>query len=380
MVNFRILALLEERKIREGIMEIINKSVKEGRMKRVLMVTVAILGCGIAYASDGSYNKMIANEPGLSVNKNYTIDTVAQPIDYLSIQAVYSSDTWNADIFTDGQRSTGTITFSTTTGMANGGYVTIGGYAFSASSNTTIWGDFDNITTTSMALSLNNAINTRMGWVITSTISLTGATMVIYTTSNYCGSAYNFPMTASSTTFQLGTSSSMTGGINPTINYFSSTISSQNAKVPYTLGLPVRYTTTSGVAPAPLVAGVTYYVLPISTSSFYLSATSTDTVAGKHLSFKENASSGGSVLTLTPLAINGTCYILLQGSNDNIDFANINSATTTITINENAPQTASGNYLWDLGFVTYRYIRASVTSVTAGAMNIVIWVEGKKVQ
>ena len=94
-------------------------------MNRVLMA-VALAGSLVGWARADStvYKTNLANEAGLTYNNTYSLDLNAQGIDSIAFQAIYSSASYAASTFTDGVKSTGTITVANYAGFTTPAYAT----------------------------------------------------------------------------------------------------------------------------------------------------------------------------------------------------------------------------------------------------------------
>jgi hypothetical protein len=109
--------------------------------------------------------------------------------------------------------------------------------------------------------------------------------------------------------------------------------------------------------PTGLSAG-TYYVIVIDADTIQLASTLVNAEAGT----EEVITAAGTTAdaTLTPSSLAGV-VVKLQMSNDGVHYTDISGKTVTIS--------AAGSVLWDLGAVTYRYLRVLETP-SAGALDL----------
>lgn len=82
-------------------------------MKRSIILTALLFG-GPSVQAARTITIPIASETGLAYNANYDLDVTNYNLDSLSIQVVYSSNSFSTKTFTDGVASTGTITVVST--------------------------------------------------------------------------------------------------------------------------------------------------------------------------------------------------------------------------------------------------------------------------
>jgi hypothetical protein len=147
-------------------------------------------------------------------------------------------------------------------------------------------------------------------------------------------------------------------------------------------GLAVLYTTTNGTAPAPLVAGTTYFVIdPVvagggpDPNNFQLALTSTGAAVG--LAIDLTAQTGNGSFKLTPLAPTGSLGIVWAASDDAVNFSNLVVSSVTLVNNG-----AKANTYWDFGLINAHYLQATVNApgTQGGAYNVTIIGHGKAVR
>ena len=120
--------------------------------------------------------------------------------------------------------------------------------------------------------------------------------------------------------------------------------------------------TTAGVLPTGLSAG-NYWVIKVSDDTLKLASSLSNAVAGTAVNI---TAAGTGTATMTPAALSG-CSIKLQESNDDVEYDDITSMSTTIT--------TDGLSKWKPD-VSMRYIKISF-AITDGQVNISSTVCGK---
>lgn len=144
-------------------------------------------------------------------------------------------------------------------------------------------------------------------------------------------------------------------------------------------GTPVVITTSSpNIMPVNLVNGVTYYAIRVNENIFQLATSTTNAVARTSIDIGALPAIVNSAYTITPMSLAGTPTLVMQASNDGVNFQTVALSTggPMQTIAFAAPYT-SGSILSDLGWISYRYLRAVYTAGTAGAANIKLNIFGK---
>lgn len=81
-------------------------------------VALGVLAFGLVRAATFPLTGYIANETGLTYNNTYSVDIVANAINQMSAQAVYSSATFSNATFGDGSESTGSVTVVTPSALS----------------------------------------------------------------------------------------------------------------------------------------------------------------------------------------------------------------------------------------------------------------------
>lgn len=165
-----------------------------------------------------------------------------------------------------------------------------------------------------------------------------------------------------STATQPGQSTIPQSGIDVINDVFTSSYT-------YGLGQPLLLVVGSS-APTGIVAGTTYYSIPVTNTLFKLSGTSTGAVAG--VSMDITATSTSTLAILNPLTISmGTCGITWDASNDGSNFSSTGSSVTITAV-------GAGNQLRDFGAFPYRYLRMTYNGVTAGTMALRAYFNGRR--
>ena len=94
------------------------------------------------------------------------------------------------------------------------------------------------------------------------------------------------------------------------------------------LGLVVQVSNSGGALPSGLTDATNYYVIPITSSTFYLATSLENALNSTYLSITTN---GTGTNTVTPTALEGAT-IELQGSNDNgATWQTVSNCSTTVT-------------------------------------------------
>lgn len=174
-------------------------------MKKILITISSLLLFSAVLVQAGRivYNSKLVNEPALAYNNSYILDlgsseSPSGEIDYLSMQAVYSSATISTVSLLDGKVSTGTLTvnsvatlssaaassyltISSTNGI-RGMYLTYNGLRITEGSD---W--YWNYYSTNVAVSIKNAINT----MFTNVVASTGGGSIVFATQTVMGTFGN---------------------------------------------------------------------------------------------------------------------------------------------------------------------------------------------
>jgi hypothetical protein len=132
----------------------------------------------------------------------------------------------------------------------------------------------------------------------------------------------------------------------------------------FTTGLPVLYVGGTGT-PSPLVTGTTYYALPATSSTFYLSSTSVLAQSGSYIGLSGVATGATAhTFTLTPLAITGTPGFKWKASNDGSAWVDLSVSSITMS-----SYVAGGtSYAWDFEWFNYKWLRMAVDGPTTGGI------------
>lgn len=181
-------------------------------LRKFLLGTLGSLAIAVvANALMVKYNACLVNETGLAYNKTYPLNVNAYQIETMSFTSQASSVTFSAQTFTDGSKSTGSITVtsnSNLTALAATDYFTIVGAGIPCGSSVTVNGVglynclqwFSDITSTSnTAISLSNAISRNVSNVVSSAVA---NSRIVYTTATVKG-VYGNNMTLTSNTTNI---------------------------------------------------------------------------------------------------------------------------------------------------------------------------------
>jgi hypothetical protein len=173
------------------------------------------------------YNDYLVNESGLAYNKSYPIPMNSYAIDRIAFMSVVSSVTFNSQTFTDGQRSTGTITVANNTILSSvsaSDYLTVVATLPTTTNviitlngvplyNTTL--QYEDTTTTATAINIKNAINALVGGVVASTGANNSIVYATATIGGYEGNSMRFTTNISTAyiSFANYISSGVTGSV-----------------------------------------------------------------------------------------------------------------------------------------------------------------------
>lgn len=145
-------------------------------------------------------------------------------------------------------------------------------------------------------------------------------------------------------------------------------------------GFAVLYSTPT-TALSPLIGGTTYYIIPVDANTIKLASSSANAQAGTAITLLSSSTlTTAPSYTLTPLAIAGTPGLKWQVSNDgNLwqDFTTTSSGVAVSSVSISAYTAGGASTSWDFGNFGYSYIRMVVTAPTAGALNLLVTLNGK---
>lgn len=234
------------------------------------------------------------------------------------------------------------------------------------------------VTATADAIAAAMRANTSIAAIVTST-SPSARAGVIVSTSIIAGTAANYSL-ISSTPAALSVSNTNTyyGGTDSAFAYGTGVITASNHQL--TTGLPVVYSTGSNVTISPLVSGTTYYVAPITSSTFGLATTSTGAIAGSYVTFTSSSPSTTThTFTVRTSTFTGTASFKYQASNDGTNWTDLTTPGASMT--QATYVNPSTSTIVDLGNVNYGYIRVNVTGPSAstnqGAIYLKVIPNGK---
>jgi hypothetical protein len=330
-------------------------------MKKLLTGILAVCAFTVcAYAdyltktSIGSYVGLLANETGLTYSNTYVLDLSVYNAARVSAQVDYTSATFAASTFTDGSKSTGSVTVVSTTGLS-GVILKINQIPIVAGTDYVI--DVPTQTATNLAALINSMPD------LSAFITAHADSSVVTSTSVSVGG--NYPMTTSDATKLSVSHANMTGGVSAGYNAADDRIIIPAHGFP--LGLAVAYSTGSASGTiGGLTAGTVYYVIPVDVNTIRLSTTSARAIAGLYINLTgQNASTTAYTYTLTPSAISGTPGFYWQVSNDGVDYSSFISGSSETISGYTAPYATA---FYDFSNVNYRYLRLNVAGPTTGGI------------
>lgn len=332
----------------------------------VAFLLSSLLAGGIAQARGTVEGDIFNSSASLPTVNTNAVDV--GNLDRFSLQAVYRDGTPAAVNFTDGRKSTDTLTIVdyTSAAILNKSIV-VDGQTFTfgveiATSSTAV----GVATNTTAALNANTTLHAEINF----TTGVVSGKSVIFASATAVG-AGAFDV-YSSTPFALAWSGvHFENGLASDVAIAGDTITVSGHGYP--TGLKVVLSTTVAVAvPTGLAYGGTYYVIVVDADHFKLASSTTNAVAGTAVDI--TALTGGGGLRLTPSSISaGSAALKWQGSNDGSNWTDLNT-TTYPTVS----YSAAGSTLWDFGAAfNSRFIRAVLTGPTAGAVFWQLRLRGK---
>ena len=154
-------------------------------MKRFLFAVMLLVGVSVSgIASDTVYDDTLVNG-SVGVDSTYVLDNAGKGIDYLSFQAVYSTESYMAITFNDGIKSTGSITI-TTNASITGSTITINGNQYAEGVDWTAAALSSNSASSlytaiidTGAYSLGSLVVNSTGYISAGVYSLTGSSFTI---------------------------------------------------------------------------------------------------------------------------------------------------------------------------------------------------------
>ena len=272
--------------------------------------------------------------------------------------------------------STSAITVAST-GMA-GGYdnatLTILGRSFTQGNGWTA-ATSNAATANSLALAIQG--NAFISSLVTITSGpAAGTAGVLYATSTIDGVYADFGWTSSTGTTGAAmtlSSTTMLWGANSSWVLNSATITIPAHGL--VTGMPVVISSPAALIPTPLVQGTTYWVDVIDANNIALAGASTAAVAGITIPITSSSTQAGATsFTLSPLTPAGAVSIYLTASNDGNSFYAVAGSSYAFTLNGSL---TAGTTSWALGIYPYTYLRATVSGVNQGAMNVNMLLQGQ---
>lgn len=334
----------------------------------LLFLTVAARASQIAYGDDLINNSSLAYSTTVPLNLN------ENEVDQLTMQATYSSSTLSSVSFDDGRPATGTITVVSTQSLTNlvigiNGCTLRNGEAFTTVS-----------TTSGTASAISAAINASQ--CLTGVVVSTWSSSVVYATASVTGTGTNYAMFTSNTSSITLSGSTMTNGLTSDVSVANDTIETVT-RHGWSTGVAVLFSTVSAsTPPTGLTNQTTYYAIVTSPYQIKLASSSGNAQAGTAINITGQTTLGGGSFTLAPLATAGTFSFKWQASNDNTNWTDLSTTAAGVSVSSvtfASPYTATSS-IWDFGITSWAYIRANVVAGSAGAWNLKIRGNGKKLR
>lgn len=338
--------------------------------------------------------------PSGYVAASSTVSLKTDAINWATAELVVTSATIGAATFTDGSKSSATITVTSAPvgGFVYPGQICIAGVCatYQIGLVPTATGQYTypydaNGVSSNTAQGICNWIlgnNQLQGEV---TCSCPAGQSVIYTTSTAQGSSANYPVFSSSATqvgFGAGKIGSgfMTGGSSSSYVYQGNTIALPTASN-YATGLgvylstsspaqPIFYSTASvgGTATA-FQTGTTFYVIYANSGNLEFATSQANAVAGNYITFvSSNGAVSANTFTLNVPVIAGTPVLKWVVSNDDMNWVPFITSTFGQTVQ--VPPVLSTYYSTgavtasDLGRMDYGWLGLGITAPTSGEIQI----------
>jgi hypothetical protein len=290
---------------------------------KILMATCSLMlaSLGVARAGRTVYQSQLVNESGLAYNNVYSLDLSPQNpsvnggVDSISFEATYTSATFTAQTFTDGVKSTGSITVSSYTalnGARGTNTLTVASYPF-VSANAikfTFRGvDFPKgdlwlagASSITVANNIAAAINSFTGvnsLISASTTSNGVVTLTCIASGTVCNS---YTLTTSSAAALTAGAATFTGGLDPTLLV----IAGQTLTTGVNFNAVTSSATTAKNISDAIQANATLAAIISSTWSAAGVVTTTSTAAGSGTKYRLWSSSQAALAVFAPQMAGGT--------------------------------------------------------------------------
>lgn len=329
--------------------------------KRLILAALCAFSLGaarIAHAAPSLRDGIIFNDPTLAYSTVTAFDMSL--VETLSMQVTYSSANISAFSTDDGRKATGTFTVASTQTLTSA-MLGVGGCSFI---NGREWTSvaFASTTAQSIADAINNSV-CLAGSVAAARGS--GTSAVVFATATVIGTAGNSIALTSSVSSITVSGATLSNGDDSSFSVANDDVTTSAAHGIST-GYPLLLATVTGTAPTGLTTGTTYYAIVTSPIKFKLASSSANALAGTAVNI--TALTGAGTFTLTPTPFAGTPTFKWQGSNDGINYADLNATA----ISYSAPATS----LWD-GLVHYKFLRLNFTAGTGGGMSMKVVAYGQ---
>lgn len=332
--------------------------------------------------------------------------TVTAPTNRVTIVGT-SSGTWaNGQTLAVTGTSSVTANASTFTGGNDNAIVAINNFPLIQGSGSSKWAVGASTAATGNNIATLINANTDTSAIVTATApvvcGLSNPCGVVNLTAKTVGTASNYALyTSSNAALALSApvtslnangnaSSAMTGGTDSDVTLNSATIyipanpfwarATANGQASMT-AMQVLYTTGSAVALGGLTNRTTYYVIPVDYNNIKLASSAANARAGTGITITSSSTqTTAATFTLSPLTIAGIPSFKWQVSNDgNLwqDFTTTASGVAISSVTMLSYTYGGTSTSWDFGAFGYQYIRLAVIAPTAGAINLLVTMNGK---
>jgi hypothetical protein len=196
---------------------------------------------------------------------------------------------------------------------------------------------------------------------------------VVTCTNTVPGVQGNLIYWADNTLSIIASGSLMTGGVDPLYSAKNGYFTVLNSSV--AAGQQMYLAKTAGTVPLGLTLGATYYGVPRDFNTFYISDTSSGSLAGVIFKSTQTTAAGGGVFQFYPVALTGTVTMIPKVSNDGVNFS-----TTAVTLTGISwPSTyTAGNTYWDIGSLNPRWLQVTIAGITQGGFRLKALLNGRR--
>lgn len=224
------------------------------------------------------------------------------------------------------------------------------------------------------AIDINDAIIARTSLILS---TVNSGQAIVFCTSTYNGSAYNWPISVSSRTALTVSGNGLSMGLDTDVDVVNDQIyyPSHGLKT----GTQILYHTNSGATTITgLTTGTTYYAIRIDDNNYKLATSSTLAVAGTTVAITGLVDAATAAYTIQPIAFStGSAGFYWGMSNDGTNFSTYtfispNLATQVIPASFNYQGISTNTRMWDFSKVAYRYLKIYFTGPTSGGLDVII--------